>query len=61
MDDPSNESKESPAARFFEAVKDFLTAREPGCGYFQGAEGALRFVAFAFFTAVAIAVALVVW
>lgn len=24
---------------------DFLTAREPGEGYFGGAEGALRFVA----------------
>jgi hypothetical protein len=25
-------------------LKDFLTAREPGCGYFGGAEGALRFL-----------------
>jgi len=27
-------------------IKDFLTDREPGCGYFGGAEGALRFLAF---------------
>lgn len=29
-----------------EFLKDFLTAREPGQGYFGGAEGALRSVVF---------------
>jgi len=30
----------------FETIKEILTAREPGCGYFGGAEGAIRFVLF---------------
>lgn len=29
-----------------EFLKDLLTAREPGEGYFGGAEGAIRFVLF---------------
>lgn len=28
----------------FSFLKDLLTAREPGAGYFGGAEGALRFL-----------------
>lgn len=32
----------------------FLTAREPGEGYFGGAEGAIRFVAFAFIACVVV-------
>lgn len=31
---------------------DLLTAREPGCGYFGGAEGALRFLALLVLTAI---------
>jgi len=30
----------------FKTIKEILTAREPGCGYFGGAEGAIRFVLF---------------
>jgi hypothetical protein len=32
----------------WECIKDILTAREPGEGYFGGAEGAIRFVLFFF-------------
>lgn len=35
------------AQRLRETLSIFFTAREPGCGYFQGAEGSLRFVVFA--------------
>jgi len=28
----------------WETLKNILTAREPGCGYFGGAEGAIRFL-----------------
>lgn len=38
---------------FVNFVKDFFTAREPGCGYFGGAEGALRFVFFMFVALIA--------
>jgi len=32
--------------KMFKTIKEILTAREPGCGYFGGAEGAIRFVLF---------------
>jgi len=54
---PEDTSRGNGSPGAFEAVKDFLTAREPGCGYFQGAEGALRFLALIVALALAAAVA----
>jgi hypothetical protein len=37
-----------------EALKIFLTDREPGCGYFGGAQGALRFLVFGLIACLAV-------
>ncbi|WP_156883391.1 hypothetical protein [Salipiger mucosus] len=42
--------------KFLEGLKDILVAREPGCGYFGGAEGAIRFLIFGGVVIVAVAV-----
>lgn len=60
MDGGQRKPEDAARGGAFEAIKDFLTAREPGCGYFQGAEGALRFVAFAIVLAAVVAVACIV-